>query len=103
MPDRLVAAADARRIEGRHLAEQPSRSDDDRDRQTRPGCLAESEAEVEEGLQAELVEDDPVAGLCRAMAGDQSRLEPRGEASPNERRRSGDEPVQQNRDIPLSR
>ncbi len=61
---------------------QRARRGDDRQGQQRAGCLAESEAQVEQRFEAELGEHDVVAGLGGAVPGDEHlgsrRLEAHG-------------------------
>src|SRR4029077_5495187 len=74
------------------------RGDDDGHRQGRPRRFTEPQVEVEDGHEAEVVEDDPVARLGRAMAGDEAWAEPGLEGDGDERRRGTDEAIEDDRD-----
>src|SRR3954471_17285608 len=58
---------DARVLEGRHVVEDGDRRPQKRQRQRRARAFAEAQAEIEEGLEAERLEDERVARLGAAM------------------------------------
>src|SRR3954468_7183876 len=58
-------------LEGRHVVEDRDRRRQQRQRERRARAFAEAQAEIEEGLEAERIEDERVARLGAAMRGDQ--------------------------------
>ena len=61
--------------------------DDHAHRQRRAGRLAEAEIQVEDAVEAQVVQHDRVPGLAGAMTGDEARPEARLERDRDERRR----------------
>src|SRR5262245_48243574 len=89
---------DAGLVEARHVVEERDRAAHDRQRERGAAALTEAEAQVEERLEPEPLEDERMPRLRRAVPGDH-RLDGRGvDRRRDERRRAGDEAVEHDGD-----
>src|SRR5438094_3069830 len=92
--------AHARGLERGHLGPDEGGGARQMDEQRRAGSLAEAQREVQVRLEPEVAQDHGVAGLGRAMRGEE-RVARRGrQRDGDQRRRPGDEPGEPDRDAP---